>query len=275
VLVRLSDLGPFASGFWRLGFSVPVLGLIALLSAPTARKGGGPFSARDHALAAAAGVSFAADIACWHSALFYTSVTDATLIANLAPVFVAITSAIFFNERFGGRFAFGFALALAGAAALVMQKAGGAPPLDRFFGDILSLGAAATYAIYMMLVGQLRRRHSAQTVVFYTTLVSGLILLPVALASGQSLIPGSLYGLMILLAIALVAHVGGQGLLTYALGHLPASFSGMTQFLQTVVAALAAWALLAEPLSWGKAAAGAAILVGIVICRLASSREAA
>ena len=267
VLVRLSDLAPLSSGFWRLGLSIPVTGLFALITAPLALRGGLAFTKRDHILAICAGLAFGIDIACWHMALFYTTVTDATLIANLAPLIVTLTAIALYGERPGPIYLLGFALSISGAILLVLQKSGGAEPVNRWLGDLLGLGAAITYAAYMMLAGKLRQTHSAAIVIFYSTFVSGLFMLAIALANGDALLPGSWMGWLVIFAIALVSHSGGQGLIIYALGHLPASFSSMTQFIQTAVAALAAWVLLAEPLTLMKILAALAILSGIVICR--------
>lgn len=275
VLVRLSDLDPLASGFWRLGLSIPVLAAVALMTAPLARRGGVAFTRTDHLWALAAGLAYGVDIAFWHLALFYTSVTDATLIANLAPLIVTLTAIALFGERPGPIYLAGFALSIGGALSLVLQKSAGAPPVDRLLGDLLALGAAVTYAAYMMIAGHLRQRHSAQIIVFYTTAVSGALMLAVTLIAGDNLLPASLIGWAVILAIALVSHTGGQGLIIYALGHLPASFSSMTQFIQTAVAALAAWVLLSEPLTAMKVVSAAAILAGIVICRAYPPKRAA
>jgi drug/metabolite transporter (DMT)-like permease len=274
ILVRLSDLAPLASGFWRLGLSVPILGLLALLTAPTARRGGVAFTRTDHLWAIAAGVAYGIDIACWHLALFYTSVTDATLIANLAPLVVTLSAIVLFSERPGPIYYLGFALSIAGAIALVLQKPVGAAPVDRLLGDLLAVGAAITYGAYMLIAGHLRQRHSAQTVVFYTTVVSAAIMLATTLWTGAALLPGSWIGWLVVLGIAVVSHSGGQMLIIYALGHLPASFSSMTQFIQTAVAALAAWIVLNEPLTVLKVLAAVAILAGIIICRAYPPRKA-
>jgi drug/metabolite transporter (DMT)-like permease len=273
VLVRLSDLAPLASGFWRMGLSIPVMVVVALLTAPYARRGGEAFTRRDHVLCILAGLAFGIDIACWHLSIYYTTVTDATLIANLAPLIVTLSAIVLFGERPSPIYMLGFALSISGAISLVLQKSIGAPPIDRVLGDAFGLGAAITYAAYMMISGHLRQRHSAQTIVFYTTVVSGLFMLGVALASGAPMLPGSLMGWAVILGIALISHTGGQGLIIYALGHLPASFSSMTQFIQTAVAALAAWVLLSEPLTVMKVMSAAAILAGIVICRTATTRK--
>ena len=42
---------------------------------------------------------FAADLAVWHWSIIYTSVASATLLANLAPIFVTLASWFFFRKR--------------------------------------------------------------------------------------------------------------------------------------------------------------------------------
>ena len=49
--------------------------------------------------------------------------------------------------------------------------------------------------------------------------------------------------------MGVVCHAGGQGLLSIALGRVPATFSSLVIFLEAVVAAIAGWAVLGEPLT--------------------------
>ena len=58
--------------------------------------------------------------------------------------------------------------------------------------------------------------------------------------------PPTLAGVAALLAMALVSHAGGQGLLAFALGHLPAAFSALVIFLEAVAAACFGWLILGE-----------------------------
>jgi drug/metabolite transporter (DMT)-like permease len=69
----------------------------------------------------------------------------------------------------------------------------------------------------------------------------------------------------VLLGLAWITHAGGQGLITYALAHLPAAFSSVGLLLQPVLAAAFAWALLAEPLGALQFAGGAVVLAGIYL----------
>ena len=104
----------------------------------------------------------------------------------------------------------------------------------------------------------------------WSGVVTAAVLLPLALLSGESLWPATLFGWGVLLGLALLSHTCGQSLIAYALAHLPAAFSSVGLLLQPVVAALLAWWLLAEALLWWQAAGGVVILAGIVLARRAS-----
>jgi len=229
-------------------------------------------TSQDLWLLIACGLTFGADIALWHLALAYTSVADATLLANMAPIFVTISAFFLFGERISRGFAIGLTLSIIGVASLALQKSAGVEPPDRLLGNLLAISAAVVYTIYMLIVARLRRRHSVQTVMVYSTAISALSLVPLALLTSPTLLPPTLFSLAILIALAAVSHVGGQGLFAYALAHLPASLSSMMQLMGTAVAALAAWAIFGEALTWFKLASAAAILIGIWICQRAARR---
>ena len=94
-----------------------------------------------------------------------------------------------------------------------------------------------------------------------------VVLLPVALLRGESLLPHTLHGVLMLLALALVSHVGGQGLIAYALAKLPAALSSITLLVQPVIATVLGGWLFHEYLSLTEFAGGAIILIGIVTAR--------
>jgi drug/metabolite transporter (DMT)-like permease len=264
IFVRLSDLAPIASGFYRLALALPVLWLMQR-AAPEAGTNGPP-GRRDRSLLILTGAIFALDIVFWHVSLTLTSVADATLISNTAPILVAIGAIFLFGERMKPLFAGGMALAIAGVVILALQKSGGAEPPNRLLGDLLAIGAAVSYAAYLLLLAQLRRTQSTSRIVMYTTVTSALLLLPVALATSPTMFPASLSGWAVLFALAFISHIGGQSTMTYALAHLPAAFSSMTQFMQAVVAAIAAWAILGEPLTTMKVICAVFIFIGIALC---------
>src|SRR4051812_18875159 len=62
IFVRLSDVGPSATAFWRIALALPLFAL-ALRGAPPPRR---PATGRDHLTLALAGFCFAGDLAVWH-----------------------------------------------------------------------------------------------------------------------------------------------------------------------------------------------------------------
>jgi drug/metabolite transporter (DMT)-like permease len=134
-------------------------------------------------------------------------------------------------------------------------------------GDLLALLAALFYASYILTVTRLRRDFSAATILIWAGVVACVVLLPLSLVTGERFIPYDLRGWLVLIALALVSHIGGQGLIAFALAHLPAAFSSVSLLLQPVLATLFAWVLLGELISPGQALGGALVLLGILIAR--------
>jgi len=103
-----------------------------------------------------------------------------------------------------------------------------------------------------------------------TSTITAAFLLPAALASGERLVPETAYGWTVLLGLALISHAAGQGLIAYALAHLPAAFSSVTLLLQPVIAAFFAWTILSEALAPLQFAGAALVLLGIYLARRGS-----
>ncbi|MGH7948478.1 MAG: DMT family transporter [Candidatus Binataceae bacterium] len=206
---------------------------------------------------------FAGDLAVWHVAIYWTSVANATLLANLAPIFVTVVAWLWLRERFRWTFCLGLLLAL-GGAALVM-RASFANSGRHFRGDLLGVATALFYAGYQLTVKRLRARRSTGTTMFWSTLVSAVALLGVAWALGERMLPASARGWAVLLALAVISHVGGQGLIAWALAHGPASASSVSLLWQPVVAAFIAWLVFGETLGATHALGAVIVLLGIYL----------
>ena len=102
------------------------------------------------------------------------------------------------------------------------------------------------------------------------TTLTALLLFPVAIASGETLLPSSARGWLVLVALAWISHCAGQGLIAYSLAHLPAAFSSVSLLLQPVMASFFAYVLLSEPLAPLQIAGGLVVLAGIYLARRGS-----
>ncbi|MCA9434299.1 MAG: DMT family transporter, partial [Candidatus Omnitrophica bacterium] len=74
-------------------------------------------------------------------------------------------------------------------------------------------------------------------------------------------------GWLSVLGLAMVSHVMGQGMIAYGLGHLPTSLSSVILLFQPVVAAVAAWILLNEPMQTLQMFGGLVVLLGIYMAK--------
>ena len=268
IFVRLSEIGPVATAFWRIGFAMPVLFVWMVLESRSDNPPRRPSSRRDYLRLIWAGLFFAGDLAVWHWSIQFTSVANSTLLANFAPIFVTLVAWAVFKERFSRTFIGGLALAIGGAIVLMGESMN--LSASHIVGDALGIVTAMFYAGYILSVGRLRADFSTATIMTWTGLVSGLALLPLTLLSGESLIPPSLYGWTVLAALGVISHAGGQSLIAYALAHLPPAFSSVSLLLQPAAAAIFAWILLAEPLSFLQALGAVIVLAGIFLARRGS-----
>lgn len=274
ILVRLSDVGPTTAAFWRVTLAVPALLVLMPLqagdsAAKVARKAKrGPHAFR---LIALSGVLFAGDLFCWHLSIAWTTVANATLLANFTPIIVTLFAWLLFAQRPTGRFMACLAVALLGAILLT----GGNPlgSAEALKGDAMGLLTACFYGAYILTISRLRAYCTTGEIMAYSAIVTATLLLPVALFMDASLFPAGLYGWGVLLALALISHAAGQGMIAYALAHLTAAFSSLALLVQPVAAAILAWVLFSEAIGPVQAIGGAIILAAVATARSAAVQE--
>jgi len=261
LFVRLADVGPYASAFWRCALALPFLALWAAYE-----RGGMAAALRgvDRAVILS-GVFFAGDLFFWHLSILATTVANATFFATTSPIWVAFGAWLLLGEKIGARTVGGLALCMLGGAALIGQSWGFAP--HRLIGDLYGVITAIFFGSYLLTIRSARATLGAGQLAFVSTAITTAILFVIAWALEPRLIPQSANGMLILLALALVSQVGGQGLLAVALGTLPATFSSLVIFLEAIAAAALAWAVLGEALGALQMLGGLLILAGIYLAR--------
>ena len=263
LFVKVSEAGPVSTAFWRVFLALPVLWAWARLE----RDAGRATHRGSFAVMLLAGFFFAGDLAVWHWSIVLTSVANATLLANCAPIFVTLAAWIFLRRRPRALFMVGLCTALVGMALLLrgdFDQRGSA-----LLGDALGIVTAMFYAAYQLAVTRARQAISTARIMAVSSTVCALILLPIALASGERFAPVTAEGWLIVLGLAVIAQAGGQSLIAYAMAHLPATFSSVGLLLQPVIAAVLAWLLLGEALTALAIGGGVLVLIGIRIAHQA------
>lgn len=259
VLVRLSDVGPVAAGFWRMALAFPIL---AGAAAWTGRGKPSGFSPALIGIIAASGLLFAADLASWHLGIMLTKAANATLLGNCAsllfPIYGFIVARAWPTRRQG------LALALAAAGAVVLMGRSAELSHEHLVGDLLSLLAGVFYAIYFIAIARARETMAPLPLLAASTLFCAIPLLFLALAMGETVLPHNWWPLI---ALSFFSQIAGQGLMTRALGKVSPLVIGLTLLCQPAIAALGGYLLFGETLGVLDLAGMAMIAVALVLVR--------
>jgi drug/metabolite transporter (DMT)-like permease len=260
-MVRLADVGPVAAGFWRLALALPFL---AFLAWRQGRGGPSPPWALI-ALVALGGIFFAADLAAWHEGILRTNLANATLFGNFASFLFAIYGFVLVKALPRAGQLLALLLAAVGTALLL----GNSYEVSRahFTGDLLALLAGLFYTFYLIAVDRARRSMKPWPVLAFATAGGALPLLILALALGEQVMPRD-WTPVILLSIS--SQLIGQGLLVYAMGHLPPLVVGLCFLTQPIASAAIGWAAYDERLSAGDGIGALLICAALVLIRLPS-----
>jgi drug/metabolite transporter (DMT)-like permease len=256
--LRLSEVGPQATAFWRFAFAAPLFLLLILAQ----RRAPQPISL----WALLAGAAFGIDIALWHAALVATSVANATFLVNVGSVASALMAWVILREKPGANWPIAALIALAGAWALSRGAAAGGS--GALAGDLLALGAAGFVGLYLVLARKARRETTGLDTAFQATCAACLTAALVCGVSGDAIVPPTLSALFWPAMLAIVASVIGQGMIMAGVGRTPAAVSGILMLIQPVVAAAVAWGMFTEPLSVIQLIGGGLILVGVFVAQM-------
>lgn len=270
-LVRLADVGPLASAFWRQALAVPFLFGLAFAfgrraNAPAAfAPAAFGSSGRLLALAALAGVAFAADLSVWHLGILRTTLANATLLANGATFLLPLYGLLVLGQRLTRPQWWALACAAAGVTLLLGRSAELSP--RHLAGDLLCLAAAVFYTVYLIAIEKVRGTLAAFPALALATLASAFALAP--LAATGSFWP---HDWSPILGLAIGSQVVGQSLIVYAVRHLSPLVVGLTLLVQPAISAMiGAWRFGEVPGSWELLGA-AMVVAALVIARLPSRR---
>ncbi|MFZ2030502.1 MAG: DMT family transporter [Vitreimonas sp.] len=257
IAIRISEVGAQPTNFWRFVFALPILGVWALASRPKPNLG-------QIGWLLLAGLLFGVEVSLWGEAVTHTTVTNATLLANLTPIFAALFGWLLLRERLSQPLVLGIAIALAGAVLLAFARAQGSAgpvraPGEGLLGDALGFSAAIGYAGYLLIVRALGNKVGVGGVMFWATLSAAAVSLTTSTLLHQPLVAHSVSGWVMLVALGLVVQVGGQGLIAFGVGRLPIAMSTVLLWMQPLVAAALSWIMFNEALS--PLALGGAVLI--------------
>lgn len=260
VWVKLADVPPSVSAFWRMAFGALFLGLWLLW----ARR---PFLARGRGsgLYLLAAVAFAVDLFLYHRSILLVGPGLATLLANFQVFVLAVVGGLLFREILGPRFFVGLTAAVFGLWLIVgLGWEAFAPEYRR--GVWFGLATALAYASYILVLRRAQQAVGAsrpETGLWQVSLACAGFMGISVLLEGQTLVVTDPASLGYLALLGLVTQVGGWLLILYAIPRLPASLVGLLLLLQPSLAFVWDVWLFARPVSAAEAVGIVLALAGI------------
>lgn len=178
-----------------------------------------------------------------------TTATNIGLIYATSPVMIILLSRLLFAERFSLRQGLGTALALTGVLAIIL-RGDPATILHLTFtpGDLIILVAAASWALYSVLLKHWPSRLSVSARLATIAFAGVLVVLPVQ-ALELAVVGPPRFDLRTIAAVVtliLVPGVGAYATFGYMTKHLGPNRTGLMLYLSPVYTAIMAWLLLGE-----------------------------
>jgi drug/metabolite transporter (DMT)-like permease len=261
IFVRLSELGPMTTGFYRMLFSLP---LLAIWMGWEKREGLilSLFPIKEFLGLILAGAFFAADLALWNWAIDRTTIVNSTLFNNTAAFFVPLIMWVFFREKQSLRVIMAALACFIGCIFLIGDNF--SISIKNLLGDIVALCSGVTVALYLITLKRIRDEVSTGLLMFWTGGFSVIFLAFCSHIFGEVFWPLTFKDLASVLGQAILVHALGQSLLAYSLGKIPASYAALILFLAPATAAFLGWVFYAETLSLIKILGMILIMVSII-----------
>ncbi len=258
-LVRLSDTGPVAAGFWRLFLAAPFLYAIVAFKKQQLMPG----SKRLLMTLLLGGVFFALDLGSWHLGIAHTKLANATLFGNSGSLLFVLYGFIITRSLPSGMQYLAIILAVIGSTLLMTGSY--QLSLDYLVGDLFCLLAGILYAGYLIAMQSVRAHLGHWAMLAHSSLIGALVLIVIAALLGESIVPQN-WTPPILLALS--SQLVGQGMVVYALLHFSPLVVGLVLLTQPALSAFIGWLVFGEVMTAMDLIGMVAVAAALVLVRL-------
>jgi drug/metabolite transporter (DMT)-like permease len=235
IFVKWSMLSSSAIAFYRMFFAIPFL---FIFNYAVNKRFSFKLNNKSTILYTAfASLAFTTDLTLWHFSMTITSVSNATIIVNSAPIFVAILSFIIFKEKISKGFLLSFLITYIGIIGLIYFSNNYSN--GKFLGDLLCLVAAFFYGVYLLIIAKLGKEKSLN-IIFYTTFFCCIFSIIPMIIEGGNIFPASSFEWINLILLAFLCQFGGQYFITHAIGKISASSGSIGLLMQPITATILA-----------------------------------
>jgi drug/metabolite transporter (DMT)-like permease len=256
ILVRLHLTGGLISAFYRMFIAsillLPYVVLAKKLSIPTSKN---------LLLACLCGIVFASDIAIWNIAIQQSTASQATLLANLSPLWVGVISFLFLKNKPSTNFWIGTIISFMGLIILVGFQVFVALNFNLAF--ILAVLAGILYSIYLLTSKSVLEQTDVLSFLSIVLISSSLFLGLVCWFTNQSFTGFTPSGWFVLFIQGSICQLVAWILISYSMKYLPTTKVSISLLAQSVLAIFWAWLFLGEKMNLYQIIGAIFLLLGI------------
>ena len=192
---------------------------------------------------------------------------NAAVLMTTSPLFVFILASLLKTERLNLRKVLGLLIAFSGAVWLSLGGREFSFQQSTIQGDLLILGNAAAYGIYLVLVRPLMLRYRLMTIVAWVFLFGALLNVPLSLfylgeVNWGELSNSAAWGAFYIVAFVTLASYSLNG---WALKYVSSSSVGVYIYLQPVLVGLLSFVWVGETLTLRQAGLMGMVLSGVYL----------
>ncbi|MBV7440137.1 DMT family transporter [Weeksellaceae bacterium TAE3-ERU29] len=209
------------------------------------------------------GVLFGLDIYCWNLAIEGSSATQATLLTNLAPIFVGVIAFLFLPNKPKRNFWIGSAIAIFGMIIFIGWRVFADFSFDLPF--LLGISSGIIYSVYIVLSKMVLERVQVLPYMAINSISASTALGLVNYFNGKPFIGFATREWVFFILGGLVCQLLAWALISYATKYMRVTRVSLSLLSQTVFAAIFASIFVSEVISPQMIIGGLIILVGIGI----------
>ncbi|MFZ4455386.1 MAG: DMT family transporter [Bacteroidales bacterium] len=209
--------------------------------------------------------------------LSMTSPIDATIIATLAPMMVMLISAAVLKEPITLKKSAGVVIGASGALLIILAEAAkqDAQHASSWLGNILIFCSATCYAIYLVITKPITQKYKPITLLKWMFLFAMLMVLPFTfheILNAKLWIAYEISASWRLSYVLLMGTFVAYFLIPVALKRIRPTTVGSYNYLQPLIASLAAIFVGQDVLTWEKPVAAALVFAGVYLVTTSKSR---
>lgn len=259
IFVKLAGVSGLSSGFYRMLIgAIGVIPIWIIYRKPIVDK-------KSVWVAILCGVFFAFDIAMWNTSIMLSKATIATILGNLAPVWVGLGAFFLFKEKSKTIFWIGTGVSLFGTAMIIGLS--NVSEISFTKGQFLAIAASMFYGAYLLIARKGRSNLDTISFTAISMISSTVVIWLICLVLKVDLRVESTQAWLSLAGLGLISQLGGWLTINYALRYIKPTVASVSLLGQSVFTALFSIPVLGEFMTVTEILGGAIVLLGIYLVK--------